>query len=423
MPLHSQSDMVSNPSTAVELKAPLRNLLIVDDEEGPRKSLRVVFKDEYNVLLAESGPEALEIARNHPVDVAVLDIRMVGMSGTEVLRLLKEMDPAIEVIMLTAFETVETAREALHFGARGYLNKPFDISTIRGAVANAMTQRSLSEEIQLNNQRLRELQEEIHHQRLREEIAQAKGDIYAGVIHDISTPLTVISGFIQAINRKMITAENQESGNIPPILDDLARITRQVNKCMEISHRYLAFIRQHSVESCGVSVNHALREVGELLKFHPNARSNQVTIRPLQADVQIPMNGIDLIQILLNLAVNALQCTDRPHAIEIFGERVSRPLDMAKFADDEENRLINREGFKASVPLIALKVRDDGPGIPPEIVPKIFGSTYFTTKSAGKGTGLGLSIILRFVKEAHGAVHLQTKVGKGTTMSVYLPIL
>ena len=76
----------------------------------------------------------------------------------------------------------------------------------------------------------------------------------------------------------------------------------------------------------------------------------------------------------------------------------------------------------ATVPLLALKVKDNGPGIPPEIIARMFGS-YFTTKSAGQGTGLGLSIILRFVKEAKGAVHVQTKLGQGTTFTVYLPIV
>src|SRR5437870_4582852 len=92
-------------------------LLIVDDEEGPRQSLRIIFKDEYDVLLAENGQVALELAGQRQVDAAILDIRMPGMSGIEVLMRLKEQNPAIEVIMLTAYETVETARQALRYGA------------------------------------------------------------------------------------------------------------------------------------------------------------------------------------------------------------------------------------------------------------------------------------------------------------------
>ena len=138
-----------------------RNLLVCDDEEGPRQSLRIVFKETYNVLLADTGQRAIELAEAHPIDAAVLDIRMGGMSGIDVLNRLKQIDPAIEVIMLTAFETIETARQALRLGACDYLNKPFDISTIRTAVGNAMERRSLSNQIRSNNQKLQELQDEL----------------------------------------------------------------------------------------------------------------------------------------------------------------------------------------------------------------------------------------------------------------------
>src|SRR5689334_20877481 len=87
-------------------------LLVVDDEDGPRQSLRVIFKDEYNLLMAEDGPTAIELAKQHSIDVAVLDIRMAGMSGIEVLERLKYVNPNIEAIMMTAFETTDTIRQA-----------------------------------------------------------------------------------------------------------------------------------------------------------------------------------------------------------------------------------------------------------------------------------------------------------------------
>src|SRR5208282_38145 len=77
-------------------------LLIVDDEDGPRQSLRVIFKDDYNLLMAEDGPTAIELAQKNEIDVAVLDIRMAGMSGIEVLERLKYVKPDIEAIMITA---------------------------------------------------------------------------------------------------------------------------------------------------------------------------------------------------------------------------------------------------------------------------------------------------------------------------------
>src|SRR5437764_3904018 len=203
---------------------PKRTLLIVDDEEGPRQSLRIVFKDDYTILLAESGSKAIELVRQHPVDAAVLDIRMSGMSGVELLGKLKEIDPTIEVIMLTAYETIETARQALRLGACDYLTKPFDISTMRAAIASAMDHHLLSEEIRANNEPLRELQGELRNQKIQSEIVRSKREIYASIIHDINGPLTIISGFIEIINQHIASDTTLDWGNHALVKHRLARI-------------------------------------------------------------------------------------------------------------------------------------------------------------------------------------------------------
>ena len=78
------------------------------------------------------------------------------------------------------------------------------------------------------------------------------------------------------------------------------------------------------------------------------------------------------------------------------------------------------ENFDNTPPLLLMSVRDTGPGIPPEILPKIF-QPYFTTKGDRHGTGLGLNIVQRLIKEAKGALHVRTQAGQGTTFTVYLP--
>src|ERR1043166_762066 len=166
-----------------------RKLLIVDDEEGPRQSLRVVFKNDYELLLADDGATAIEMAKQQKIDPAILDIRMASMSGIDVLQGLKAVDPHIEVIMLTAYETIDTVRQALRLGACDYLNKPFDIPAIRTAVANAMERRTLSFEVKANTEKLRDLANELQNQRLEEAMVRSRGEIYASIIHDINGPL------------------------------------------------------------------------------------------------------------------------------------------------------------------------------------------------------------------------------------------
>lgn len=416
----SQSDITSK-SAAPSGAPQKRTLLIVDDEEGPRQSLRVIFKDDYNLLMANDGSRAIDLARQNKIDVAITDIRMVGMSGVELLEHLKKVDPGIEVIMLTAYETVDTLRLALRLGACDYLNKPFDISTMRKAVASAMERRSLSEEIRNNGQQLQELQKELQNQRMVEEITRTRGEIYASIIHDINGPLTVISGFIQLMNQRIGSGSSIAGEDLDFVKDRLKTITRQVTNCIEISRRYLSFLRQNSEENPPVGVNHILSDLQELLRVHPAVKDNSLAIEPLFEDVTVRINGTDLIQILLNLAVNGFQCTPEKHSVEIKGRLQTQPLDMAKFVDGGEERLLNRDGFKSSGPLLALSVKDTGPGIPSEVLPKIF-DPYFTTKSATQGTGLGLNVVQRLVKEARAAMHVRTKVGQGTTFTIYLPV-
>jgi signal transduction histidine kinase len=106
--------------------------------------------------------------------------------------------------------------------------------------------------------------------------------------------------------------------------------------------------------------------------------------------------------------------------VEVEGRVLEQPLDLAAFKDGPQERLLNVENFDNTPPLLVLSVRDTGPGIPPEILPKIF-QPYFSTKGARQGTGLGLNIVQRLIREARGAFHVHTLIGQGTTFTVFLP--
>src|SRR5262245_16991206 len=347
-------------------------LLVVDDEEGPRQSLRVIFKDDYELLLASDGPTAIELAQNHRIDVAVLDIRMSGMSGIEVLERLKYVNPAIEVMMMTAFETTDTMRAALRLRACDYINKPFDIATIRSAVAGAMQRRTLESEIHNNAEKLQALLAELQNQKIEEQIANTRGEIYASIIHDINGPLTVISGFIQLLNQRFSNATRLDTEDLEFIKDRLKIITRQVTNCIEISRRYLSFLRKQSDETPRVGVNQLLNDLNHLITVHPSFVSNTFSIKPLNEDLGVRINGTDLIQILLNLAVNAFQSSPLGHKVRIEGRALHEPLDLTAFKDGPGARFLNVENFANVAPLVQLSVHDDGPGISPEILPKIF---------------------------------------------------
>jgi two-component system sensor histidine kinase/response regulator len=395
-------------------------LLVVDDEEGPRLSMKVIFKEDYEILMAADGATAIELAQKNRIDVAVLDIRMAGMSGIEVLERLKYVDPAIEVVMMTAFETTDTMRAALRLRACDYINKPFDITTMRTAVANAMQRRTLDSEVLNNAEQLQELVTELQTLKIEEQIASTRGEIYASIIHDINGPLTVISGFIQLMNQRFGNATRLEEEDLEFLKDRLKIITRQVTNCIEISRRYLSFLRRQTEDAPRVGVNQLLNDLSHLVKVHPSLMGNTFKILPLAEDMGVKTNGTDLIQILLNLTVNAFQCTPQSHHVDIEGHVLNEPLNLSIFKDGPESRLLNVENFANMAPLLQVSVRDNGPGIPAEVLPKIF-QPYFTTKGPKQGTGLGLNIVQRLVREAKGVLHAQTCVGQGTCFTVYLP--
>src|SRR6202142_561413 len=246
-PVMAQDNSAENDSTTFRKRR--GTLLVVDDEDGPRQSLRVIFKDEYDLLMAEDGPTAIDLAQKHPIDVAVLDIRMAGMSGIEVLERLKYVNPTIEVIMMTAFETTDTIRQALRLRACDYINKPFDLATIRSAVSQAMQRRTLESEIHSSAEKVQELLSELQGHKVEEQIAKTRGDIYASIIHDINGPLTVVSGFVQLLNKKLNRVSRLEVEDLEFIKERLRIVERQIGNCIEISRRYLGFLRQQAEEA------------------------------------------------------------------------------------------------------------------------------------------------------------------------------
>ena len=123
------------------------SVLVVDDEEGVRESVRAVFEESCDVLQAGTGSHALDVLRGHDVDVVLLDHRMPGESGIDVLPRLVAADPSVVVVVVSAVRDVRMAVEAMRRGAYDYLTKPFDVDEIRLVVRRALEKRALEREV------------------------------------------------------------------------------------------------------------------------------------------------------------------------------------------------------------------------------------------------------------------------------------
>lgn len=411
--------MTSATAPTASATATLPTLLIVDDEEGPRHSLRMVFKQDFNVHAVDNGDKAIEFAQSHPIQLAILDIRMAGKTGIDVLRGLKAIDPHVEVIMLTAYETIETARQALRLGACDYLSKPFDLSTIREAVTRALHLRRISETVSSTSERLQALTEQLNDTALKEEMSRTTTEIYAGALHDINNPLTVITGYVELLRHRLDSVGSLHGADLQAVRDDVSLLAKQVSTCSAITRRYLRFVNKRSAHAPEVSVNQVLDDVQTLMRNHPSLRGGKLAVKHLDRDTAGQIGGTELIQILLNLTVNAFQCSEKPQTVWITAERYDRPLPIEGFRDTADERFIGLESFANQPPMIGLSVLDQGPGIPRDVLSRIF-EPYFTTKTH-TGTGLGLAIVTRLARHHHGMVHVKTRLGEGTRFSIYLP--
>jgi len=119
-----------------------RSILVVDDELGPRESLRMILKSSYDVHTASTGQEAIQFINQEKVDLVTLDLKMPGISGLDTLRAIKKLKNDIDVIVITGYATPANALEAIRHGARDFIAKPFNVHAIIESVNRSFERRS-----------------------------------------------------------------------------------------------------------------------------------------------------------------------------------------------------------------------------------------------------------------------------------------
>lgn len=113
---------------------PRATILICDDEEGVRESLKLILGETYKLTFATNGEEAVTAVRRQVPDLAILDVKMPKMNGLEALRQLRERAPTLKVVMISGYEARDVAAQALALGARDYLTKPFEAQVVQAKV-------------------------------------------------------------------------------------------------------------------------------------------------------------------------------------------------------------------------------------------------------------------------------------------------
>ncbi len=123
------------------------SVLIVDDELGPRESLRMILRPLYEVITASNGEEALQHLQQGKIDLITLDLKMPGISGLDVLREIKKMKLDVPVIIITAYGTLTNAHEAIRYGAVDFISKPYNAPDILSIVRRTVEQRQYNSKV------------------------------------------------------------------------------------------------------------------------------------------------------------------------------------------------------------------------------------------------------------------------------------
>ncbi|MGB8341405.1 MAG: hybrid sensor histidine kinase/response regulator [Chthoniobacterales bacterium] len=376
--------------------ADLPQVLVIDDEMGPRESLRILLKPSYQVHTADSVERGLQLLSEKKPDAIVMDIRMPGMTGIEGLRRIRQIDPHLSVIMLTGFGALETAKEALRLGANDYISKPFDAREMREVInrnvertrVQRISESAASEIKELNSRLLQELAQ-------KERLASL-GQASAEFVHDIGNPLTIVWGYVQLLAKKLEESGSTDDPNAVGSNKELEIIEQNVRLCRDLLTMWQSYGSADAAPQKVVSVSEIVREVVESVGAMAKQTGVKVTCEVTDNACSLTGDAVQITRAIQNVIINAIQAsTESKGTIEVSCIRKDFYVDV--------------------------RIADTGHGIGPDQITKIF-DPYFTTKQGKSGTGLGLYITKKVVEDHGGSIKVDSASGAGTTITMRLPL-
>ena len=372
-------------------------ILVIDDELGPRESVRFLFKNEYNVHCADSVDAGLELLRKQSPDVIILDIKMPGKSGIEGLQEIREIEPDTSVIMLTGFGSLQTAQQAMRNGANDYVRKPFDTKEMREIVERHVTRGRVEKRRMQAARELSTLNDNMRKELEQKKELVALGQRSSEIVHDLRNPLTVIYGYVQLLMCEMENGETLQGQTPDEAGEYLSIIEKNVKRCDTMLQEWRDESRKEATTSLSlIKISEALNDIVQ--NSMPIAKSADANVSLLSCpeNIEIMANTTDLYRAIQNLVTNAIQAVQ-----------------------PETGRVI--VNCSAGNETIEITVKDNGSGIPDDKLQDIF-TPYFTTKKYSGGMGLGLYITRSIIEQHAGSLDICNNDGPGATATVSLPI-
>lgn len=370
------------------MKRSLR-LLIVDDEEGMRlgigrtlRDYRCVFPDldadaDFQIQSSESAEEARTLMQTAPPDLLLLDYKLPGMSGLDLLARLRDEHPGVLTIMMTAYASLDTAIQATKLGAHDFLAKPFTPEEVRATVRKAVHHLILLEKARAAE----------------DEKRRVRFEFISVLSHELKAPLNAIEGYLELIRSGTIQNDADRDRALDRSLSRVQGMRKLIFDLLDLT-RIESGAKQRSLEE--VDVVSIAREVSETMA--PAAAKRSITVE-LDAPNVLPMGADrqELTIILNNLISNAVKYNRDGGRVDV---RLSR-----------EDRTVK------------LEVADTGIGLSDEEAARLF-KDFVRIKNEHtrgiEGSGLGLSTVKKLVRLYHGNITVTGRPGEGSTFAVTL---
>jgi signal transduction histidine kinase len=362
---------------AKDMKTVERKILIVDDNiEFARTVARNLEKEGFHVSVAIDGNTAIQKALSESPELVLLDLKLPDIPGVEVMKSLKAIDENTAIVIVTAYGGEQVAVDLMKAGAVDFLSKPFNFEDLLNAIKNAL--------------KMRDAQAEDHEYERYPHLEK----FFPFLAHEIRNPLHAIGGALAIIQKRSDLKDELLNQSIRVIQEEVHHLNEFVQECLD-------FVRPPS-KSRLVEV-----DINELVSFIVNTTPHmfeelsgkiKVTTDLAPTLPRIRANYEEIKQAFLNIVRNGFE------------------------AMDEEGELIIKTSLKSDPDSgwVEIVFIDDGSGIKDENLQFLF-HPFFTTKP--RGTGLGLAICRRIIVERHnGKIHIGSVEGKGTTVTVELPV-
>lgn len=367
------------------------DVLVVDDEQKICGILAQILTARGCVVRqAYDGLDGLSQFQEQPADIVITDIKMPKLSGIELLRELKHRDPLLNIVVITAYPSVEGAVEAMKYGACDFLTKPFDIAQIQAILYRCQQRLSLSRQLRSTGEGLLKLEE--LNRRLAE-LNDLKSQFLAALSHEINTPLCLMSEWIYLLadgTLGKLSTEQQHAVDV--LIGAYDRLHRLLQQLIDLIHGHEIVLQRKTV--------------------------NLFELVQQAIDVEMPKAEAKAITVTHHVP-------DAPVLVDVDRGRCTAAL--AYLLDNAIK--FNHEHGRVDIDVVAgdpveVRIQDSGIGIPEEELDKVFAAFYQVDRRlnrAYEGAGIGLTLAKRYMELHGGSLQLSSRVGAGTTVVVTLP--